>query len=255
MQRQDLVKLLLPARGVGERTAEAIVDAFDADLDRLLQATPGQLIELPGVGPSISAAVLDRLDGLRKRGIPGPEEDEIGHILETHQLLHHLDDLVQLIDSVGQCVLGITWETGGGMGGGADTVYRIGDGFIHAPDPGIQSWRGPYDHFANAAMGIIYLGSATRSIDCDYPVEDWIHVAEFESDYVANQDMSHEVWINGTAWSLEDLKELQDRTDWPLATESCGGGLDLARCQAAILHAYRRGETSLKLWQLEHLIE
>lgn len=255
MQRQELVKLLLPTSGLGEGTAEAIVDLFDADLDRLMKATPRQLMEIPGVGPLTSAAVRGRIDFLRKRGIPGPEDDEISHMLKTHQLLHELDDLVVLIDSVGERVLSIMWDTGGGMGGGADGIYRIGESFIHAPDPGIQSWRGPYDSFENAAMGVIYFGTATSGLHCDYPVEDWIHVAEFESDYVADQDSSHEVWINGTAWSLEDLRKLKDRSDRPLPTGSGGGRLDLAKCQAAILDAYRRGETTLKLWQLEDLFE
>lgn len=88
--RDGIVNLLLPVRGVGQRVAESIAEAFDDDLDSLLAATEAQLTAIPRVGKATAKAIREQLarasDGRVHTPVEALAHDERRKNIPTDQL-------------------------------------------------------------------------------------------------------------------------------------------------------------------------
>lgn len=255
--RDDIVRELLPTGIFSRDIVERVVDAFGADATRILNTTKADLKEIPGVGRKRAAKLRRRLDFLQRYGFHRSERTLVESIFERSQVIEYVDDLVMLLEAVGERVVYVYWDTGGGFGAGAGCAYRIGDVFVNVPGYGIEYTSGPYEFFDDVAPRVLWLSTAVREVHCTYPVEEWIHAAGIQSD-ILEVAPDHTISINGEDWSMARLWELQEKAGPPPErhrTLPLPDGCDLERCQAAILDGYRNGSLDLSLETIDRLLE
>jgi hypothetical protein len=156
-----------------------------------------------------------------------------------------------LVQACGVEVLVIHWDTGGAFGAGYSVIWRLGDKYWKAEDTADELY-GPYDSFFQAADGFLFVNEASRSMWCDYSVEEIAGLLDLEfAPEIVN--------INGHEWPVEQLRELKAAAManqvLPGETRVTVRGLDLDQLKSATIKSIEADAGSLDLGDCHEILD